>query len=31
VPPAGARFAGWTSLVLWMGVITMGRIMAYSF
>jgi hypothetical protein len=31
VPPRGARFAGWASLVLWIGVITMGRIMAYSF
>ena len=31
VPPAGARFAGWTSLVLWVVIITMGRIMAYSF
>jgi|SRR5665213_774652 len=31
VPPKGARFAGWASLVLWVGVITMGRIMAYSF
>ncbi|MEQ1884523.1 MAG: DUF6644 family protein [Bryobacteraceae bacterium] len=31
VPPAGARFAGWASLVLWVAVITMGRIMAYSF
>ncbi len=31
VPPIGARFAGWASLALWVGVITMGRIMAYSF
>ena len=31
VPPIGARFAGWASLVLWICVITMGRIMAYSF
>ena len=31
VPPAGARFAGWASLVLWVTIITMGRIMAYSF
>jgi len=31
VPPAGARLAGWASLILWVGVITMGRIMAYSF
>ena len=31
VPPAGARFAGWASLALWVGIITMGRIMAYSF
>jgi len=26
-----ARLAGWTSLILWAGVITMGRIMAYTF
>jgi len=31
IPPIGARVAGWTSLVLWIGIITMGRIMAYSF
>ena len=31
VPPIGARFAGWASLVLWICVITMGRIMAYTF
>ena len=31
VPPAGARFAGWASLVLWVAIVTMGRIMAYSF
>ena len=31
VPPAGARFAGYTSLILWAGIIAMGRIMAYSF
>ncbi len=31
IPPAGARFAGWASLVLWIGIVSMGRIMAYSF
>ena len=31
VPPAGARFAGWASVVLWVCIITMGRIMAYTF
>jgi len=31
VPPLQARLAGWTSLILWAGVITMGRIMAYTF
>jgi len=31
IPPLGARFAGWASVVLWVGIITMGRIMAYSF
>lgn len=31
VPPAGARFAGWASVVLWIAIITMGRIMAYTF
>jgi len=31
VPPMQARLAGWTSLILWAGVITMGRIMAYTF
>jgi hypothetical protein len=31
VPPLGARFAGWASLALWIGVITMGRVMAYTF
>jgi hypothetical protein len=31
VPPAGARFAGWVSLIFWGGIITMGRIMAYTF
>src|SRR6266700_674542 len=31
VPPAGARFAGWISLIFWAGIITMGRIMAYTF
>jgi hypothetical protein len=31
VPPAGARFAGWASLLFWAGIVTMGRIMAYSF
>ncbi len=31
IPPLQARLAGWTSLVLWAGVITMGRIMAYTF
>ncbi len=31
VPPVGARFAGFASLALWAGIITMGRIMAYSF
>jgi len=30
-PPVQARLAGWTSLILWAGVITMGRIMAYTF
>jgi hypothetical protein len=30
-PPIQARLAGWTSLILWAGVITMGRIMAYTF
>ena len=31
LPPPAARFAGWVSLLLWAGVITMGRIMAYTF
>jgi hypothetical protein len=31
MPPIQARLAGWTSLILWAGVITMGRIMAYTF
>lgn len=31
LPPLAARFAGWVSLLLWAGVITMGRIMAYTF
>jgi hypothetical protein len=31
IPPMQARLAGWTSLILWAGVITMGRIMAYTF
>ena len=31
IPPLQARLAGWTSLILWAGVITMGRIMAYTF
>jgi heme/copper-type cytochrome/quinol oxidase subunit 4 len=31
VPPLGARFAGWASVVLWVGIITMGRVMAYTF
>jgi len=31
IPPIQARLAGWTSLILWAGVITMGRIMAYTF
>ena len=31
VPPMGARFAGWVSLILWVGIVAMGRIMAYSF
>lgn len=31
VPPAGARLAGWVSLIFWAGIITMGRIMAYTF
>jgi hypothetical protein len=31
MPPLQARLAGWTSLILWAGVITMGRIMAYTF
>jgi hypothetical protein len=30
-PPLPARLAGWASLFLWAGVITMGRIMAYTF
>ena len=31
IPPAGARLAGWVSLIFWAGIITMGRIMAYTF
>ena len=31
VPPARARIAGFVSLVLWTGIIIMGRTMAYSF
>jgi hypothetical protein len=31
LPPPAARFAGWASLLLWAGVITMGRVMAYTF
>jgi hypothetical protein len=31
IPPWQARLAGWTSLILWAGVIAMGRIMAYTF
>lgn len=31
LPPLPARFAAWASLFLWAGVITMGRIMAYTF
>ena len=31
VPPVGARVAGWVSLIFWVGIITMGRIMAYTF
>jgi hypothetical protein len=30
IPPAAARFAGWASLLFWAGIVTMGRIMAYS-
>jgi hypothetical protein len=30
-PPIQAGLAAWTSLILWAGVITMGRIMAYTF
>ena len=31
VPPLQARIAGATSLVLWFGVVVVGRLMAYSF
>ena len=30
VPPVGARLAGLASLVLWLGVIAAGRVMAYT-
>lgn len=30
VPPAGARLAGWCSIVLWIGIIIAGRTMAYN-
>ena len=30
-PPARARFAGWFSIVLWIGIIIAGRTMAYNF
>ena len=30
-PPAQARFAGWASIVLWIGIIIAGRTMAYNF
>jgi hypothetical protein len=30
VPPRGARVAGAASLVLWIGVITSGRLIAYN-
>ncbi|MBZ5575247.1 MAG: hypothetical protein LAP40_01650 [Acidobacteriia bacterium] len=30
-PPARARFAGWASIVLWIGIIICGRTMAYNF
>jgi hypothetical protein len=30
VPPPSARFAGYASLVLWAGVITCGRLVAYN-
>ena len=31
IPPAGARMAGWLSLVIWAGIIAAGRTMAYTF
>jgi hypothetical protein len=31
VPPMEARLAGWFSLILWVGIITCGRTMAYTF
>jgi hypothetical protein len=31
IPPRQARMSGLASLLLWAGVITMGRIMAYTF
>ena len=30
-PPARARFAGWASIILWIGIIICGRTMAYTF
>jgi hypothetical protein len=30
-PPIQARMAGWISLILWAGIITAGRTMAYTF
>ena len=30
-PPARARFAGWASIILWIGIIIWGRTMAYTF
>lgn len=30
-PPARARFAGWCSIILWIGIIVCGRTMAYNF
>ncbi|PWU02984.1 MAG: hypothetical protein C5B51_19760 [Terriglobia bacterium] len=29
-PPFGARFAGWLSLLFWLGVVVMGRAIAYA-
>jgi Family of unknown function (DUF6644) len=31
LPPVEARIAGWTSLILWVAIITCGRTMAYTF